>query len=108
MPELIVINKGLLYDGKAYGVGQTLVATPVDAAYLKKARKAVDAPAPEPVGKVATVRAAPVVHEAPVAPIEAAVAPLEAGDVEPEGDDAPKSRPHARGAYSTRRLKAED
>jgi len=71
MPELVVIHKGLAYNGRAYDIGERFEATPVDAAYLKKTRKADDAPITEPMRHVASTKPAPVVVEQPVPEPEA-------------------------------------
>ena len=96
MPDLIVINKGLYHNGRAYAVGERFTATPVDAGYYKKNRQAADAPAVhKPHRKVAETVAAAVIE------VASAVEPLADGTTFSVETPAPRR-------YLHRRLKAED
>ena len=72
MPKLRVIHKSLHYDGREIAVGESFVATPVDAAHLKKRGQAEDYVARAPVGEVASTTPPP----APPATVADLAAPL--------------------------------
>lgn len=59
MPKLRVIKKSLYYGGREVRVGEGFVATPVDAAHLKKRGQAEDYVEIAPIGEVGTTSAAP-------------------------------------------------
>jgi hypothetical protein len=93
MPELVVIHKGLFYNGRAYDVGEKFDATDVDATYFRKTRRAEDAPKTAPVRQVATTKPAPVAEPEPAPP---APEPLESPDNAPHNGYLSKAEISAR------------